>query len=76
MKKAGMRIRVEAELREDFVEACRSKHVPAAQVIREFMRNYISKGSSTATAQTKTNNKKRQLKKYQACQLHNILILD
>jgi hypothetical protein len=41
MKTAGYRIRVEEGLRASFIEACRRKDVPAAQVIREFMRSYV-----------------------------------
>ena len=41
MKDVGMRIRVEPELREEFVDICKQKDVPAAQVIRSFMREYI-----------------------------------
>lgn len=40
-KDAGLRVRVERELREDFVEICRAEGKPAAQVLREFMRNYV-----------------------------------
>jgi hypothetical protein len=41
MKDVGMRIRVEPELREEFVDICKQKDVPAAQVIRSFMREFI-----------------------------------
>ncbi len=41
-KDAGMRIRVERELREEFLKVCREQDRPAAQVIREFMRKYIA----------------------------------
>lgn len=41
MKDVGMRIRVEPELREEFVDICKQKDVPAAQVIRTFMREFI-----------------------------------
>ena len=40
-KDSGMRIRVERELREQFLAICRAKDRPAAQVLREFMRQYI-----------------------------------
>ena len=42
-KNAGLRIRVERKLREGFLEACRAEDKPAAQVIREFMREYVAK---------------------------------
>lgn len=41
-KDAGLRIRVEHSLREQFVETCRSQDKPAAQVLREFMREYVA----------------------------------
>ncbi|WP_298726169.1 hypothetical protein [uncultured Ferrovibrio sp.] len=41
-KDVGLRIRVQRELREQFVAACRAEDKPAAQVIREFMRSYVS----------------------------------
>lgn len=41
MKDVGLRIRVQKELREQFVEACRRQDKPAAQVLREFMRSYV-----------------------------------
>lgn len=43
MKDAGLRIRVQRKLREEFLEACRVEDKPAAQVIREFMRDYVNK---------------------------------
>jgi hypothetical protein len=42
-KDAGLRIRVEKALREEFLEACRSQDRPAAQVLREFMRRYVAR---------------------------------
>jgi hypothetical protein len=42
MQDSGLRIRVERDLREKFLAACRDQDRPAAQVIREFMRAYIS----------------------------------
>lgn len=41
-KDAGLRIRVERDLRDDFVEVCQRQGIPAAQVLREFMRAYVS----------------------------------
>lgn len=43
MKNAGMRIRVEAELREEFIRLCRHKDMPAAQVLRAFMRDFVQR---------------------------------
>ena len=42
MKDVGLRIRVQRDLREQFLEACRSQDKPAAQVLREFMREYVN----------------------------------
>lgn len=41
-KDAGFRIRIEKPLRERFLLLCRKQDRPAAQVIREFMREYIA----------------------------------
>jgi hypothetical protein len=41
MKDAGMRIRLEPELRERFLNVCREQDLPAAQVLRQFMRGYV-----------------------------------
>lgn len=41
MKDVGLRIRVQRELREAFIEACKGEDKSAAQVLREFMRAYI-----------------------------------
>jgi Ribonuclease G/E len=58
MKDSGLRIRVERELREKFVETCRVQDRPAAQVIREFMKQYVRDHSDDAD-----NEKGRQRKK-------------
>ncbi len=42
MKDAGMRIRVEQELRDAFVAACQMLDVPAAQVLRQHMKEVVS----------------------------------
>ena len=41
MKDAGLRIRVQRELREKFLAVCRAQDKPAAQILREFMREYV-----------------------------------
>lgn len=41
MKESGMRIRLEPELRQEFMKVCREADQTAAQVIRGFMRSYI-----------------------------------
>ena len=45
-KDSGMRIRVERELREAFVQACQSQGLIAAEVLRDFMRGFAAKHST------------------------------
>jgi hypothetical protein len=45
MKDAGMRIRIEQSLRDSFVAVCKSEDVPAAQVLRQFMKTYVEKST-------------------------------
>lgn len=40
-KDAGMRIRIERDLRDTFVEVCRSQDLAASEVLREFMLRYV-----------------------------------
>lgn len=47
-KDAGLRLRVERELREEFTDACRAEGRPAAQVLRDFMRDYVSRNRAAA----------------------------
>ncbi|GGY57420.1 hypothetical protein GCM10007148_28590 [Parvularcula lutaonensis] len=53
MKDSGLRIRIERELREKFIEVCRQQDRPAAQVIREFMRAYIADNETPETPEKK-----------------------
>lgn len=48
-KDSGLRIRVQRELRERFIEVCRAQDKPAAQVIREFMRAYVNRHENAQT---------------------------
>jgi hypothetical protein len=48
LKDAGMRLRVEREIRQEFVEACRDDGKTAAQVLREYMRDYIARSKAGA----------------------------
>lgn len=43
MKDAGIRIRVEKELRASFVAACQSENRPASDVLRDFMQTYVDR---------------------------------
>lgn len=42
-KEVQMAIKMEAALRDDFHKAAKASHKPAAQLIREFMRDYCAK---------------------------------
>ena len=46
IKDAGMRLRVERRLRQQFTRACRASGLPAAQVLRQFMRSYVEQRQS------------------------------
>lgn len=41
-KDVAFKIRVERDLRDQFIEACREHEISAAQVIRDYMKNYVS----------------------------------
>ena len=45
MKDVGLRIRIQKELREQFQAACKAQDKPAAQVLREFMREYVQRSA-------------------------------
>ena len=51
MKDVGLRIRVQRDLREQFLEVCRAQDKPAAQVLREFMREYVQEHNFVRQAQ-------------------------
>lgn len=53
MKDVGLRIRVQRELRDKFIEACRDQDVPAAQVLREFMRGFVAEHAEADVASHK-----------------------
>lgn len=48
LKDAGMRIRVEKDLREAFVKACGAQGRVAADVLREFMRSFAERNQGQA----------------------------
>ncbi len=60
-KDSGLRIRVQRDLREQFLEVCRAQDKPGAQVIREFMREYITRheGAQGAPAANETLRQRR-----------------
>lgn len=49
-KDAGMRIRVERELRDAFIAACQSQGLVAAEVLRDCMRAFAAKHSQDQAA--------------------------
>jgi len=64
MKDVGLRIRVQRELRDQFLRACRAQDRPAAQVLREFMREYVTRsqtlGSHPEASPPKTRRRVRR----------------
>lgn len=58
-KDAGLRIRVERELRDEFLEVCRHRDRPAAQVIREFMREYVAEHQQAPSASERPSRRAR-----------------
>jgi hypothetical protein len=58
-KDSGLRIRVERPLREAFLDACRMEDRPAAQVIREFMRNYVARHGANIDAASPSRQENR-----------------
>jgi hypothetical protein len=44
-KDVGLRIRMDRDLREAFVEACRVQDLPASQVLRDFMLTFVNRSS-------------------------------
>lgn len=46
MKTAGLRIRIDPQLRQAFIEACQNNDIKAAQVLRLFIRQYVDEYSS------------------------------
>ena len=51
MKDAGLRIRLDSELREKFVRTCQAHDLTAAQVLRDFMRHFVEKYDGTLQLQ-------------------------
>lgn len=47
VKTAGIRIRIEPELRDAFAKECRRNEVNAASVLRDFMKQYIDEGEAS-----------------------------
>lgn len=41
-KSSALQIRIEEQLHQEFLDTCRSEDRPAAQILREFMREFIA----------------------------------
>lgn len=48
MAENGLRIRIDDDLRSEFIQTCRGNDQTAAQVLRAFMRQYIQAGKRPA----------------------------
>ncbi|MFP7673496.1 hypothetical protein ACG74X_09075 [Marivita sp. S0852] len=59
MKDVGLRIRIDRELREAFLKACKAQDKPAAQVLREYMRDYVRKADLSNMRDDMTSRKRR-----------------
>jgi hypothetical protein len=46
IKDAGLRLRVERELRQEFVATCRAEGRAAAEVLRDYMREYVARSQA------------------------------
>ncbi len=42
MKTSALRIRIEPDLHKKFIDTCKAHDVPASQVLREFMRQFVT----------------------------------
>lgn len=51
-KESGLRIRVEENLRLDFLKACHENDLTASQVIRRFMKQYVEEELPASALQT------------------------
>jgi hypothetical protein len=60
MKDAGMRIRIEPELKDAFIQTCRDAHTPAAQVLRSFMREYVQQNLKKSNKQVLSGSASRK----------------
>lgn len=59
-KKATMTFRVEHDLRDSFNEATERNNIPAAQVLRAFMQDYVQQARNPAPAISPAERKRRE----------------
>jgi hypothetical protein len=57
MNGTGFRVRVDDELKDEFIQICKANDLTAAQVIRQFMRSYVEESKSTSTANNVSSKK-------------------
>jgi hypothetical protein len=55
-KDSALRIRVQRDLHDRFLEVCRGQDKPAAQVLREFMRDYVEEHDLVKKAKSRGSN--------------------
>lgn len=55
MAENGLRIRIDDDLRSEFIQTCRGNDQTAAQVLRAFMRQYIQAGKRSAPSKRVVN---------------------
>lgn len=68
-KDAGLRLRVEREIRQEFVEICRAEGRTAAQVLREYMRDYIARKRAAAQGELFSQNDPARNRQFGGCGL-------
>lgn len=59
-KEATITFRVEHDLRDSFNEATERNHIPAAQVLRAFMRDYVQQAQNLVPAISPAERKRRE----------------
>lgn len=47
-KTAALRVRIEPDLHKEFLATCKEQDIPASQVLREFIRQFVSSRERTA----------------------------
>ncbi|TNF86099.1 MAG: hypothetical protein JSU67_06945 [Gammaproteobacteria bacterium] len=46
-KTAALRIRIDPDLHKQFLDACKAQDIPASQILREFMKQFVSNHEKT-----------------------------
>lgn len=59
MSTSGLRIRVEPELRKQFIAECRQQGLSASQVVRLFMRQYVNGALRAELTESSANEEKK-----------------